>query len=237
MRNYKETVKCPDELAEIIEMVNSLPLNADEVLAISDKRLYMKSAEFFVALKSLVGRKIAEYCLRENSPDLTRYEDLLKAKSLFFHFAEINEQFPDLSKTKEFTQKLVKNFYTVDRKKREFPTRVALTMDCYVKPYKTALLEIFEFYQIPIYRIRKCPKCKKIYWAKRTDSKTCGEKQCVEIQGGKNYHNKNKDEINRKKREAYYKKNKIAFCSKCIHPLSTHGESNCQQGENNNGTL
>ena len=76
-------------------------------------------------------------------------------------------------------------------------------------------------------RFRICPICSIFFWAKRLDARTCGNKECVDTLSGKKYHLKNKEKINREKREKYYVDNGIDFCPKCVHPLSTHGESDC----------
>jgi hypothetical protein len=91
---------------------------------------------------------------------------------------------------------------------------------------------------VDVRRLKLCPICDQVFWEKRLNSKTCGNKDCVERLSGKKYHKDNKDAVNRKKREKYYEDNGIAFCSKCVRPLSTHGESDCQlNGVKNNGTL
>jgi hypothetical protein len=67
-------------------------------------------------------------------------------------------------------------------------------------------------------RFRICPICSLFFWAKRLDAISCGSKKCVETSSGKKYHLSNKAEINRKKREKYYKDNVIDFCPNCIRP-------------------
>jgi ssDNA-binding Zn-finger/Zn-ribbon topoisomerase 1 len=49
-----------------------------------------------------------------------------------------------------------------------------------IKPVKNEIFEIFEKYKIPFYRIRSCPICQDFYWAKKTNSQSCGRKKCID---------------------------------------------------------
>lgn len=88
-------------------------------------------------------------------------------------------------------------------------------------------------------RLKICPICDQVFWAKRLNSKTCGDKKCVETLGGKTYHRENKDVINRRKREKYYVDNDIDYCKTCVRPMKTHNYSDCElnKGTKNNGNL
>ncbi len=93
--------------------------------------------------------------------------------------------------------------------------------------HKKEFINILERENIPFFRIRLCPICENIFWAKRLDSKTCGKEKCVGELSGKTYHRENKDERNSKKREKYYIENEIDYCKICVTPINTHGESEC----------
>ncbi len=88
-------------------------------------------------------------------------------------------------------------------------------------------------------RLKICPGCDDVFFAKKINAETCGEKQCVEKEGGKTYYKKNKDEINKKKRIKYYNDNGIAYCPKCFFRAGDWCECNEPSGKrsNKNGTL
>jgi hypothetical protein len=115
--------------------------------------------------------------------------------------------------------------------------------DCFLTLNSTGAVEIAANYPLSVIinesldtrRFRICPICSVFFWAKRLDVISCGSKKCVETLSGKKYHLRNKAEINRAKRKKYYVDNGIDFCPKCVHPLSTHGESDCHlNGVKNN---
>lgn len=70
-------------------------------------------------------------------------------------------------------------------------------------------------------RLKLCPVCQDVFWAKKLNTTTCGKKDCVESVSGKKYHVENKEEINRKKRKKYYEDNRIDFCPICVRPQLT----------------
>ena len=235
MRKHKNVSKCPSKLQEIIELVNLLPPNAEQVLKIVNERSYnnecwiqkgdiavfdflSEKAEMYyfdTIFKSLVRKKIAEYCLQPERNIIESYNDLLKAKSLFRHFAKINRQYPNWNEIKDnkFEQyKFQLHFLTIDYKERQFAVFVGVMPDGFIKTSRSELLEIFESEEVPFYRIRACEICEKIFWAKRTDAKTCKNKKCSNALSQRKYQNRNKDEINEKRRENYQYKKKSKKC-------------------------
>lgn len=57
-------------------------------------------------------------------------------------------------------------------------------------------------------RFKQCVECRKIFWAKRLDSKCCS-KPCSNIASQKAFQAKNREEINRKRRETYQSKKEL----------------------------
>lgn len=75
--------------------------------------------------------------------------------------------------------------------------------------------QILHLEDVDLDRIRLCRICKRIFWAKRSDSHTCS-KPCQKAYEMKIYRDKHKEEINKKRREnyAYNKKIKKAKAKK-----------------------
>lgn len=215
MRKPKEAVKCPPLLKEIIELTNLLPTNAEtlfneiceeRIISIDDKGLIIRDTA-----KEILGEKLVDYIFdREpETKSVERFNDLIKAKKLFRHFAELNKKFPDWKKNKpdNYQQyKFLLHFLTVNYQDREFPVLLGFTNEGFIKPSQSEFLEIFETYNIPFYRIKACENCSKVFWANRTDANAC-DKPCSEILSTKKYEERNKEEINAKRQENYkYKK-------------------------------
>lgn len=229
MRKSKETTKCPELLEEIIELTNLLPTNAETLFdEICEERIISRNDKGLIisdTAKEILDEKLVDYIFdREPKTEfLERFNDLTKAKNLFRHFAELNKNFPDWTKNKidkHQQYKFLLHFLTVNYQSRKFPVLLGFTNEGFIKPSKSEFLEIFETNNIPFYRIKACGKCSKIFWANRTDAKVC-KKQCSEILSTSNYTNKNKEEINAKRRENYYYKKGYKagkdFCENCIY--------------------
>ena len=231
MRNYKKIADCPESLRRIIEGVNHLPVNADEILrrlielaqvaVNSSPGDFYANADFYkTEVKNLkLDKEVLDYLIGEMPSEIMtgvvaqNFNELLLAKPILQNIAEIK---PDAK------------FYTFYQKMRGIRfSGTLILMDGFLRPSISGLSEVFQNQDIPPERIRECPVCRRIFWAKRLDAKTCGSKECVETLSGKKYHLKNKADINQKKRKKYYADNGIDFCPKCVHPLSTHGESDC----------
>jgi len=84
-------------------------------------------------------------------------------------------------------------------------------------------------------RLRVCEVCNHIFWAYNKNSETCS-KPCLNILRQRKYLKANKSLVNRKRRESYYKKNRIPYCEKCIYP-NTKCSCYINERSKNNGTL
>jgi hypothetical protein len=82
-----------------------------------------------------------------------------------------------------------------------------------VKLQLSDLAESFQTEKIEAARIRVCSACNNIYWAKKTNAKSCGERKCVER---KKYLRKKAEEkiINEKKADSRRKRNNQDFSNK-----------------------
>jgi ssDNA-binding Zn-finger/Zn-ribbon topoisomerase 1 len=78
------------------------------------------------------------------------------------------------------------HFLTINYKDREFTGLLGLRFpEMYIKPVTNDLVQLFEDFDIPFFRIRACPVCGNIYWASKLNSETCGKKECVTTLGNR----------------------------------------------------
>ncbi len=103
-RKHKKISECPEDLLRIIELVNLLPLNAEEYLdklcegnlIITDNRgdvIPNVTGGLFdnYLIERLVGYELHHISIIELR---SRFNELFTARDLFRHFAELNKQFP-----------------------------------------------------------------------------------------------------------------------------------------------
>jgi hypothetical protein len=179
MRNYTKVSECPPELEKIIELVNLMPPGVDEMLSnIQD------SAEARAQAKETLNPKIVEY-LFEYSPTLAsmyRPFDLIKAKNLLLTLSEMSRRFASEFQNDPLdTDRLYITYMQTSGDTRAFYGYLVFdSASGVIKPVKNELFEIFEKYKIPFYRIRSCPICRDFYWAKKTNSQSCGRKKCID---------------------------------------------------------
>jgi hypothetical protein len=182
MRNYKKVSECPPELEKIIGLVNLMPPGVDEMLS-----NIQTSEEARASARAILDEKLIDY-LFEYTPKLaTMYRpfDLIKAKKLLSTLSEMSRRFDsefqnnhlDISRLYiTYLQSLSDN-----NDSWYFHTHIVFdSSNGVIKPVKNELFEIFEKYKIPFYRIRSCPICRDFYWAKKTNSQSCGGKKCID---------------------------------------------------------
>lgn len=262
MRKYKkgENISiCPESLRRIIDGVNHLPVNADEILgklidlAMAATKLspdkFKAASDFYRAEIENLGpeKEVLDYIIGEMPTQITtgfaaqNFNELILAKPILRNIAEINSAEIEKYGRKVFTKNQINpigKIYTFYRKMDGIRFSGTLNLiDGFIRPQISGITEVFRNENIPPERIRECPICRRIFWAKRVDAKTCGDKECVNTLGGNKYQTENKDKLNENKRKKYYEDNDIIFCPKCVRPLSTHGESNCQLNGVKSGTL
>ena len=260
MRNYKKISGCPNSLRRVIEGVNHLPVDAEGTLgklidlAMVATKLnpdkFRATSDFYRAeIKNLgLEKEVLDYIIGEMPTQIMmgfvaqNFNELILAKPILQNIAEMNSEEIEKYGRKIFTKNQINpigKIYTFYQKMNGVRFSGTLNLiDGFIRPQISGLTEVFQNEDIPPERIRECPICRRIFWAKRVDAKSCGEKECAKTLGGNKYQSEHKDKINEHKRRKYYEDNDIKFCPKCVRPLSTHGESNCQlNGVKNNGTL
>jgi hypothetical protein len=174
--------ECPPELEKIMELVNLLPPGADEML-----NNIQDSAEARAQARETLDPKIIEY-LFEYTPTLaTMYRpfDLIKAKNLLAVFSEMSRRFASefQNNPSDVDRLYITYLRSLSDNNANWHFSTHLSFDSsngVIKPVKSELFEIFEKYKIPFYRIRSCPNCLGFYWAKKTNSQSCGRKKCID---------------------------------------------------------
>jgi hypothetical protein len=179
MRNYKKVSECPPELEKIIGLVNLMPPGVDGLLSnIQD------SAEARVEAKQILDEKIVDYLFGYTPTLASMYRpfNLIKAKNLLSTLSEMSSRFAsEFQNNLSDTDRLYLTYMRASDDARFFQCHLVFdSSNGVIKPVKNELFEIFEKYKIPFYRIRSCPICRDFYWAKKTNSQSCGRKKCID---------------------------------------------------------
>jgi hypothetical protein len=179
MRNYKKVSECPPELEKIIELVNLMPPGVDGLLSnIQD------SAEARVEAKKILDEKLIDYLFGYTPTLATMYRpfDLIKAKNLLSTLSEMSSRFAsEFQNNPSDVDRLYITYMQTSGDTRAFYGYLVFdSASGVIKPVKNELFGIFEKYKIPFYRIRSCPVCRNFYWAKKTNSQSCGRKKCID---------------------------------------------------------
>ncbi len=183
----KNKASCPALLASIIQLVNTLPIDARERFnQVCDERKIFKDENGNViqdSAQDAFDKEIVEFLFdrESNTNSVERFEYLVKAKTLLSHFADLSNHYQKIPVKKrnnsgEITRLLYK-FLTVDFDKRRFTVDLGLNLiDGFIKPVPNEFLELFQKFNIPFYRIRSCQVCQNVFWAKKLNAKTCQPK-------------------------------------------------------------
>jgi hypothetical protein len=182
MRSYKKVSECPPELEKIIELVNLLPPGVDEMLS-----NIQTSAEARDQARQILNPKIIEYLFgyEQTLASLYRPFNLIKAKNLLLTLSEMSRRFASefQNNPSDVNRLYITYLQSLSDNNANWYFSTHLSFDSsngVIKPVKNELFEIFEKYKIPFYRIRSCPICRDFYWAKKTNSQSCGRKKCID---------------------------------------------------------
>jgi hypothetical protein len=182
MRNYKKVSECPPELEKIIELVNLMPPGVDEMLS-----NIQTSSEACAQARETLNQKIIEYLFGCELTTATMHRpfDLIKAKNLLAVLSEMSRRFASefQSNPSDVDRLYINYLQSLSDNNANWYFSTHLSFDSstgVIKPVKNELFEIFEKHKIPFYRIRSCPICQDFYWAKKTNSQSCGRKKCID---------------------------------------------------------
>jgi hypothetical protein len=237
----KKIAECPEDLKELIDLVNLLPANADQILNLIEEKeihrqllirepkpirdpyeAHQREPTFEDIVQSLLDRRIADYCLdslRHTFSD--GYHKLLHAISYFRHCAALYRKFPDwgqvtAQKQKEYEFRL--NFGLIDPEVMRLDARMIVNSEGFMKPWKPEFMEIFEKANIPFFRIRECVICpeSRIFWARRIGTQYCDQSKCKASYAADI---RRDNELNRKLKNAERKLSQQREQLKETHPL------------------
>jgi len=199
--------KCPESLRRIVDAANHLPVNADEILQkiikLSEdvintayEKICTDTESYRAEIHNLkLEKEVLDYLIGEMpvaiiySRVAVNFNELILAKPILQGIAEINRESIKKRGKKAFAEtqnnELVR---TLIFGKKMLGIRFIGTLNLvggYIRPDLSGLPLIFELEDIPPERIRKCPICQNIFWAKRIDSPTCSER-CLNTFNGRN---------------------------------------------------
>ena len=216
MRKYKKISECPVELEEIIELVNLLPKNG--VQEIFRKITYREMGREEAA--TILPERIITYAFDRSVDARTMMglTDLATANILLPFYAKWSREYgavwADAHKDIRFSIRLKFLSELGQLNVPTFPERLELTDDGFIKPNKRQFTDIFDENSIPFYRIRSCPICNSIYWAKRTDAEACNKKNCSDILAQRKYQAKKREKNAQRKSNRGVVKNGVAKTTK-----------------------
>ncbi len=198
-RKYKPVPECPTELAPIIYGVNLLPRNALKLVKEVTNLAKKVNESAFMETWAERDKLQSEFAAVINNKKLS---DLLIGESKILRINEADEMLRHLEQSKRILHYIAKKNH--QQREQVNPTGLDRLKDYYQlidlrKPphfavyfrydeekglpivKKPPLLELIEKGNAESFdRVALCPMCKNIYWLRKTNSKTCGERKCVD---------------------------------------------------------
>jgi hypothetical protein len=218
----KQIPKCPEELNTLLGLINSLP--NDVALDTLNKEV----DQIYESLRSDFNQ-IEKGNFSDNLPKLQRkYLDKLEeitppnlVPTVFIGGeADFYEALQNLSKLiyeKQTLRQIIcdfKTFIVQNGKKAFIPTfkfekpikLFSFNDDLTLNLASLRCLELLKQHHIPMNRLKECPICKRIFWAKRADGKrkessTCENKKCSNLFHQRNLRIKQYEERQKKQME------------------------------------
>jgi hypothetical protein len=192
---YEKKAECPPKLKDLIELVNLLPDSDPQTVK---KELYevifnydwdnnyfghtlFDEVEYFLGsgrLTQHLFNKIESEADYEGTIDVfslcDHFADLVRTKSIFIKIAESYNNSVENSGERQY--ELRRRF---NKFRFEFSTELIVNNQGFLKPRHNEFVELFAKENIQASRIRICVICSQIFWAKKTNAETCGEKNCA----------------------------------------------------------
>ena len=147
------------------------------------------------------------------------FNELLLAEPVLQNIAEINREEMERYGKQAFgknPQNSVGRIYSFNQKMRGI--RFSGTLDLkggFIRPDISGLPEVFDKQDIPPERIRKCPVCQNIFWAKRLESPDCSDSHVNTFNAWKTRIRKSEADLNKETE----KLEKLQSKFKPEHPL------------------
>jgi ribosomal protein S27AE len=196
---YKPVPECPQELARIMSAVNALPGDTDEMfekmsvlIAENDSRDFIENDDYwdyhktlFQRFESIIGNKnLSQWLTGETDifqPGVVfKFAALVEAKKVLRYIAETNrdEDSPGLDR--------LKKYYALEPKDRKPFIKWFFSYDYSEAKLKFEALDHLKFFlslrklEGLLNRVKMCPVCDGVFWAKKTNALTCGDKKCID---------------------------------------------------------
>ncbi len=173
---YNKIAECPPELQELIELVNLLPSDLKQFendlnkLSSQFYQEFQTTPELYSEVSKNYSQKLASWfnSLKANGfvNQTMEIKRLINNKITLLWFIEAYQTFKEFNNpTQDF------NF---DKNISAF----SFNEDSTIRLTSFLVVDILIRNKIQIERLRICPICKKVFWAKRVEAQTCRKKQC-----------------------------------------------------------
>ncbi len=177
---YMSNAKCPPLLEEILNIIRYLPNDTTEQYKQMQDFCQDKIEEIELPTP------IQEYCLRETDEflhwSLERYEDLIKAREIFQSIALFNLQEGNKRiVSKSYLAFLRLKLFSIDKYLRRATVDLSFDENGDFTTHHSELFDVFNSISIEkasVLRIRNCPICKEVFWARRIEASPCSRKKC-----------------------------------------------------------
>ncbi len=198
-RTYKPVPECPPKLARIIKGVNMLPDNVDEmfekigefaseynnrsVSEILNKDLnYQKT--FFQRFENIIGnKKLSQLLIGKTDvfqlDVILKFAEFVQAKKVLRYIAETNRD-------EDSPAERLKRYFALTPKGHQPFIKLFFYYDYHEAKLDFKWFDYIDFFALlkrlkgSLKRIKLCPVCDSIFWAKKTNALTCGNQKCVD---------------------------------------------------------
>jgi hypothetical protein len=196
--NTHRTRPIPLKLAQILDLVNSLPPEADRWLGVQNDRMTRLAIgasrieeDFRRAFESFIVQLPAELqmfiCSDYAPTNPSAYEE---AKKRYFYIIDIRDFLRNIAKNnaemwtkyKSYDERLMLAYWQA-RGIVNISSTITIINWSLDKGRLNARLPswIEDLREIEVIRIRECPICKRIFWAGRLDKSACSLKKCGQV--------------------------------------------------------
>lgn len=220
MRNYKKVSECPEKLKYLIGVYNLVPadtpLKSQKELEKEAEKATKQFDDYWSNERKVMTARFLENAVLEQTENYPALKECIsnqalfgwhnQKKNIYFQFLYFRERFNRILENADlYFQQGYKNELFFDCNKT-----IVFTISDEGKYQVKSVPSVADLFSealvgVDASRIKRCPICKNIFWAKKTNSKTCGEPVCID--GLANY--KKKIKAKNKKLEKASKKKQV----------------------------
>ena len=195
MRNYKKTSECPPPLQKIIRISNLLSKEIEDRLFFDRMTRFFndgmksvpKAENLEAVFKNIVGNEelFDHFNVYEPGrfffPDATaRLHETISARGFLRWIGDQNKKQVSKKFIAHEKAHLLAHGFLSESGSPFIRSTFVTDGNGNIRPMLTEFAQVFLDYDVPFVRIRLCPICDEIFWARRLDAKTCGKKSCAE---------------------------------------------------------